>query len=86
MPDLDNENDQTLILKPAEDSKVSDPITPEISKFRALQRLTQLPGIIHRQHPAIQKVDDALGVGRAYFLQAPFGDIGDFNRPGQVLS
>ena len=65
MSDFDNENNQTIVLKPAENSKIPDTVTPKISELRSLQGLPDLPRIIQGEHPAIQKISDAFSVRRA---------------------
>jgi len=84
MANCQNQDNHVFVLYVAQYPVVSNPISPEADVI-TLQRFSKMSGIFASFYPVVEPVENTLLNRPIQFSQLPFGNIADFNCPGQVL-
>ena len=69
MADFDHEHHEFAVLDIADDAVVANPVSLELTQFRALKAIGDLSGIIEPGHALFEKFPDALARNHVKFFQ-----------------
>jgi len=71
MADAKDQHDQAVVFDLADEPVVADTVFPELSKARAVQRLSDAARIVQFADSLMQELQDALGLRRVEFAEFP---------------
>jgi len=71
MADAKDKNQQAVVFDLADEPVIAYTVFPELSKPRAVQRLSDAPRIIYFGDSLMQELQDALGLRRVEFAEFP---------------
>src|SRR6266478_6529165 len=69
--DAQDQNHQTIVFDLADEPVIAHAIFPELSKPRAVQRLSDAARIVELGNPLMKELQDALAVLRVEFVEFP---------------
>ena len=84
MTNCQNKDNYLLILNITQNPVISNTISPKPGMV-ALQWFSKMPGIFTSLNPVIEPVENAFLNLTVEFPKLPFGNVADFNGPGQFL-
>ena len=84
--DAQEQNHQTVVFDLADEPVIAHAIFPELSKPRAVQRLSDAAWIVQLGNPLIKELQDALAVLRVEFAEFPVNLGCQLNAVGHDVS
>src|SRR5467141_3743249 len=84
--DAQDQNHQTIVFDLADEPVIAHAIFPELSKPRAVQRLSDAARIVQLGNPLMKELQDALAVLRVEFVEFPVNLGCQLNAVGHDVS
>jgi hypothetical protein len=84
MANLEKEHNEVFVSNSADQSVLAHSISPELSEFGSIQRLTDVARVIEFCQPLLNELHDSFGMLRIKVLKLPRCRRGNLNRAGHI--